>query len=121
MALANLKSRYENDKAVQSETVAQLKRSLKSLKAEVSATFASLRGMYATRCEEYLVQVDELQRKYAASEEEKKTLNHLLKQAIHQKIDLTQRLEEFEIARERLRAYTRKGSKSNRAKPVTRV
>ncbi|KAM7434733.1 bicaudal D [Porites harrisoni] len=120
VALANLKSRYENDKAVQAETVAQLKRSLKALKAEVS-TFASLRGMYAARCEEYLVQVDELQRKFAASEEEKKTLNHLLKQAIHQKIDLTQRLEEFEIARERLRAYTRKGGKSNRAKPVTRV
>lgn len=120
VALANLKSRYENDKAVQSETVAQLKRSLKALKAEVS-TFASLRGMYASRCEEYLVQVDELQRKFAASEEEKKTLNQLLKQAIHQKIDLTQRLEEFEIARERLRAYTRKSSKSNRSKPVTRV
>jgi len=120
VALANLKSRYENDKAVQSETIAQLKRSLKALKAEVS-TFASLRGMYAARCEEYLVQVDELQRKFAASEEEKKTLNHLLKQAIHQKIDLTQRLEEFEIARERLRAYTRKSTKSNRAKPVTRV
>lgn len=120
VALANLKSRYENDKAVQSETVAQLKRNLKALKAEVS-TFASLRSMYAARCEEYLVQVDELQRKFAASEEEKKTLNHLLKQAIHQKIDLTQRLEEFEIARERLRAYTRKSSKSNRSKPVTRV
>lgn len=120
VALTNLKSRYENDKAVQSETVAQLKRSLKTLKAEVS-TFASLRGMYAARCEEYLVQVDELQRKFAASEEEKKTLNQLLKQAIHQKIDLTQRLEEFEIARERLRAYTRKNSKSSRSKPVTRV
>ncbi|PFX23825.1 protein bicaudal D homolog 2-like [Stylophora pistillata] len=120
VALANLKSRYENDKAVQSETVGQLKRNLKAMKAEVS-TFASLRSMYATRCEEYLIQVDELQRKYAASEEEKKTLNHLLKQAIHQKIDLTQRLEEFEIARERLRAYTRKGSKANRSKPVTRV
>ncbi|XP_015751200.1 PREDICTED: protein bicaudal D homolog 2-like [Acropora digitifera] len=120
VALANLKSRYENDKAVQSETVAQLKRSLKALKAEVS-TFASLRSMYAARCEEYLVQVDELQRKCAASEEEKKTINHLLKQAIHQKIDLTQRLEEFEIARERLRAFTRKGSKSIRSKPVTRV
>lgn len=120
VALANLKSRYENDKAVQSETVAQLKRSLKALKAEVS-TFASLRSMYAARCEEYLVQVDELQRKCAASEEEKKTINHLLKQAIHQKIDLTQRLEEFELARERLRAFTRKGSKSVRSKPVTRV
>ena len=32
VALANLKSRYENDKAVQAETVAQLKRSLKALK-----------------------------------------------------------------------------------------
>ncbi|KAJ7376571.1 bicaudal D [Desmophyllum pertusum] len=117
---ANKSTRYENDKAVQSETVAQLKRSLKALKAEVS-TFSSLRGMYAARCEEYLVQVDELQRKYAASEEEKKTLNQLLKQAIHQKIDLTQRLEEFELARERLRAYTRKSTKSNRSKPVTRV
>ena len=120
VALTNLKSRYENDKAVQSETVAQLKRNLKALKAEVS-TFASLRAMYATRCEEYLVQVHELQRKFAASEEEKKTINQLLKQAIHQKIDLTQRLEEFEIARERLRAFTKKSSKSHRPKPVTRV
>ena len=123
VALANLKSRYENDKVVQAEAVAQLKRNLKALKAE-AATFSSLRSMFASRCEEYVTQLDELQRKLAAAEEEKKTLNQLLKQAIHQKIALTQRLEEFEIARERLRAYTRKsakGGKPGKARPVTRV
>lgn len=120
VALANLKSRYENDKAVQSESYAQLKRNLKALKAE-AATFASLRSMFANRCEEYVVQMDELQRKLSAAEEEKKTLNQLLKQAIHQKIALTQRLEEFEIARERLRAYTRRKSKAAKSRPSTRV
>ncbi|EDO45405.1 predicted protein, partial [Nematostella vectensis] len=121
VALANLKSRYENDKAVQAESVAQLKRNLKAFKAE-AATFASLRSMFAARCEEYVVQLDELQGKLMAAEEEKKTLNQLLKQAIHQKIALTQRLEEFEIARERLRAYTRRKSRSAKPpKPVTRV
>lgn len=120
VALANLKSRYENDKAVQSESYAQLKRNLKALKAE-AATFASLRSMFAGRCEEYVVQLDELQRKLTAAEEEKKTLNQLLKQAIHQKIALTQRLEEFEIARERLRAYTRKKTRAAKTRPSTRV
>ena len=120
VALANLKSRYENDKAVQTEAISQLKRNLKALKAE-AATFSSLRSMFASRCEEYVTQLDELQRKLATADEERKTLNYLLKQAIHQKIALTQRLEEFEIAREKLRAYTRKGSKGARTRPVTRV
>ena len=120
VALANLKSRYENDKAVQTEAIGQLKRNLKALKAEAS-TFSSLRSMFASRCEEYVTQLDELQRKLAAADEERKTLNYLLRQAIHQKIALTQRLEEFEIAREKLRAYTRKSSKANRSRPVTRV
>ena len=123
VALANLKSRYENDKVVQAEAVAQLKRNLKALKAE-AATFSSLRSMFASRCEEYVTQLDETQRKLVAADEEKKTLNQLLKQAIHQKIALTQRLEDFEIARERLRAYTRKSGKGGRAgksRPVTRV
>lgn len=120
VALANLKSRYENDKAVQSESYSQLKRNLKALKAE-AATFASLRSMFAGRCEEYVIQMDELQRKLTSAEEEKKTLNQLLKQAIHQKIALTQRLEEFEIARERLRAYTRKKTRAAKTRPSTRV
>ena len=123
VALANVKSRYENDKAVQTEAMAQLKRQIKALKSECQ-TFASLRSMFAGRCEEYVNQLDELQRKLTSAEEEKATLNHLLKQAIHQKIALTQRLEEFELARERLRAFTRKSTsskKSTPSRPITRV
>ena len=120
VALANLKSRYESDKALQNEVIAKLKRNLKSMQAE-SATFQSLRSMFAQRCEDYVAQVDDLQRRLTAAEEEKKTLNHLLRQAIHQKIALTQRLEEFELARERLRAYTRRNFKQAQSKPSTRV
>ena len=125
VALANLKSRYENDKAIQTEAMAQLKRQIKTLKTECQ-TFASLRSMFAGRCEEYVNQLDELQRKLSSAEEEKATLNHLLKQAIHQKIALTQRLEEFELARERLRAFTRKTTSTkkpsnNPKRPTTRV
>lgn len=120
VALANLKSRYESDKALQNEVITKLKRNLKSMQAE-SATFQSLRSMFAQRCEDYVAQVDDLQRRLTAAEDEKKTLNHLLRQAIHQKIALTQRLEEFELARERLRAYTRRNFKQVQSKPSTRV
>ena len=120
VALANLKSRYESDKALQNEVITKLKRNLKSMQAE-SATFQSLRSMFAQRCEDYVAQVDDLQRRLTAAEDEKKTLNHLLRQAIHQKIALTQRLEDFELARERLRAYTRRNFKQVQSKPSTRV
>ena len=120
VALSNLKSRYEDDKALQNEVITKLKRNLKSMQAE-SATFQSLRSMFAQRCEDYVAQVDELQRRLTAADEEKKTLNHLLRKAIHQKIALTQRLEEFELARERLRAYTRRNFKQVQSKPSTRV
>lgn len=120
VALANLKSRYESDKSLQNEVIAKLKRNLKSMQAE-SATFQSLRSMFAQRCEDYVAQVDDLQRRLTAAEDEKKTLNHLLRQAIHQKIALTQRLEDFELARERLRAYTRRNFKHAQSKPSTRV
>lgn len=56
--------------------------------------------MFAARCEEYVTQVDELQRTLAAAEEEKKTLNQLLRLAVQQKLGLTQRLEEIEMDRE---------------------
>ncbi|PSN58008.1 Protein bicaudal D [Blattella germanica] len=77
VALTNLKSKYENEKAI-----------------------VSLRAMFAARCEEYVTQVDELQRQLAAAEEEKKTLNQLLRLAVQQKLTLTQRLEELEVDRE---------------------
>lgn len=107
VALTNLKSKYETEKAVVSETLSKQRHELKSLK-EDAATFASLRAMFAARCEEYVAQLDDLQRQLAAVEDERKTLNSLLRMAIHQKLALTQRLEDMEMDRERshLRRHT---------------
>lgn len=99
VALTNLKSKYENEKSIVSETMMKLRNELRLLK-EDAATFSSLRAMFAARCEEYVTQVDELQRQLGAAEEEKKTLNQLLRLAVQQKLSLTQRLEELEVDRE---------------------
>uniref|UniRef100_H3CTQ4 BICD cargo adaptor 1 n=1 Tax=Tetraodon nigroviridis TaxID=99883 RepID=H3CTQ4_TETNG len=98
-ALANLKSKYENEKAMVTETMMKLRNELKALK-EDAATFSSLRAMFATRCDEYVTQLDEMQRQLAAAEDEKKTLNSLLRMAIQQKLALTQRLEDLEFDQE---------------------
>ncbi|CAH1784188.1 unnamed protein product [Owenia fusiformis] len=100
VALANLKQKYENEKVIVTETMMKLRNELKALK-EDAATFASLRAMFAQRCDEYVTQLDELQRQLSAAEEEKKTLNSLLRMAIQQKLALTQRLEDLEFDRER--------------------
>lgn len=100
VALGNLKQKYENEKIIVTETMLKLRNELKSLK-EDAATFASLRAMFAQRCDEYVTQLDESQRQLAAAEEEKKTLNSLLRMAIQQKLVLTQRLEDLEFDRER--------------------
>ncbi|XP_065358520.1 protein bicaudal D [Calliphora vicina] len=99
VALTNLKSKYENEKMVVSETMSKLRNELKILK-EDAATFSSLRAMFAARCEEYVTQVDDLNRQLEAAEEEKKTLNQLLRLAVQQKLNLTQKLEEIEMDRE---------------------
>lgn len=99
VALTNLKSKYENEKLVVSDTMSKLRNELKVLK-EDAATFSSLRAMFAARCEEYVTQVDDLNRQLEAAEEEKKTLNQLLRLAVQQKLALTQRLEEMEMDRE---------------------
>ncbi|XP_072241514.1 protein bicaudal D homolog 1 isoform X1 [Leuresthes tenuis] len=98
-ALANLKSKYENEKTMVTETMMKLRNELKALK-EDAATFSSLRAMFATRCDEYVIQLDEMQRQLAAAEDEKKTLNSLLRMAIQQKLALTQRLEDLEFDHE---------------------
>ena len=98
-ALSNLKSMYDNEKMVVSSTMTKLRNELRLLK-EDAATFSSLRAMFAARCEEYATQVEELQSQLSGSEEEKRTLNQLLRMAIQQKLVLTQRLEEVEMASE---------------------
>ena len=100
VALGNLKQKYENEKVIVTETMAKLRNELKALK-EDAVTFASLRAMFAQRCDEYSTQIDSLQRQLIAAEEEKKTLNSILRMAIQQKLTLTQRIEDMEFDRER--------------------
>ncbi|KAJ8016774.1 hypothetical protein DPEC_G00010860 [Dallia pectoralis] len=95
LALNNLKTKYETEKSMVSETMVKLRNELKALK-EDAATFSSLRVMFASRCDQYVTQLDEMQRQLAAAEDEKKTLNSLLRMAIQQKLALTQRLEDLE-------------------------
>ncbi|KAF7660770.1 hypothetical protein LDENG_00275970 [Lucifuga dentata] len=102
VALANLKSKYNSEKAMVTETMMKLRNELKGLK-EDAATFSSLRAMFATRCDEYVTQLDDMQRQLTAAEDEKKTLNSLLRMAIQQKLALTQRLEDLEFDHEQAR------------------
>ncbi|XP_068615606.1 protein bicaudal D homolog 2-like [Brachionichthys hirsutus] len=102
VALANLKSKYDSEKAIVTETITKLRNELKALK-EDAAMFSSLRAMFATRCDEYVSQLDDMQRQLAAAEDERKTLNALLRMAIQQKLALTQRLEDLEFDHEQAR------------------
>ncbi|XP_024271582.1 protein bicaudal D homolog 2 [Oncorhynchus tshawytscha] len=95
LALSNLKTKYETEKSMVSETMVKLRNELKALK-EDAATFSSLRVMFTSRCDQYVTQLDEMQRQLAVAEDEKKTLNSLLRMAIQQKLALTQRLEDLE-------------------------
>ncbi|XP_025425834.1 protein bicaudal D [Sipha flava] len=99
VALNNLKSKYDNEKMVVTDTMTKLRNELRTLK-EDAATFSSLRAMFAARCEEQVTHMDDLQRQLAAAEEEKKTLNQLLRLSVQQKLMVTQRLEEIEMDRE---------------------
>ncbi|XP_004855081.1 protein bicaudal D homolog 1 isoform X6 [Heterocephalus glaber] len=119
VALANLKNKYENEKAMVTETMTKLRNELKALK-EDAATFSSLRAMFATRCDEYVTQLDEMQRQLAAAEDEKKTLNTLLRMAIQQKLALTQRLEDLEFDHEQSRRTKGKLGKSKIGSPKSR-
>ncbi|XP_020832920.1 protein bicaudal D homolog 1-like isoform X3 [Phascolarctos cinereus] len=94
-ALSNMKRKYEDEKLVVSETMNKLRHELKVLK-EDAATFSSLRAVFASRCDEYVLQLGEIQQQLAAAEDEKKTLKSLLSLAIQQKRALTQRLESLE-------------------------
>ncbi|XP_030581162.1 protein bicaudal D homolog 1-like [Archocentrus centrarchus] len=116
VALANLKSKYEAEKSMVTDTMMKLRNELKALK-EDAATFSSLRAMFATRCDEYVTQLDEMQRQLAAAEDEKKTLNSLLRMAIQQKLALTQRLEDLAFDQEQ--SHHTRGSRLSRGKTST--
>ncbi|XP_068505762.1 protein bicaudal D homolog 1 isoform X3 [Syngnathus scovelli] len=115
-ALTNLKSKYEAEKSMVTDTMTKLRNELKALK-EDAATFSSVRAMFATRCDEYVTQLDEMQRQLAAAEDEKKTLNYLLQMAIQQKLALTQRLEDLAFDQEQ--THHNRGSRVTRRKNST--
>lgn len=99
VALKNLKSKYNMEKAVVAETMTKLRLDHKRLN-EDAATFASLRSHFSARIEEYNTEIEKLQSKLSASEQEKNTLNSILRMAIEQKVMLTQKLEALEMDRE---------------------
>lgn len=111
VAMSNLKSKYENEKALISDTMVKMRHELKALK-EDAATFSSMRSIFASRCDQYVNQLEDMQRQIVAAEDEKKTLNTLLRMAIQQKLALTQRLES--------RGGTPEVSKTSRAKSTTK-
>lgn len=61
-----------------------------------------------------MTQLDEMQRQLAAAEDEKKTLNSLLRMAIQQKLALTQRLEDLAFDQEQ--SHRHRGSRLTRRK-----
>ena len=66
------------------------------------------REMYASRCQEFANRIETLTNELKAADAEKRTLNQLLKLAVQQKIDLTQRLEDFEVREIEIRNMRRK-------------
>lgn len=64
-----------------------------------------------------MTQLDEMQRQLAAAEDEKKTLNSLLRMAIQQKLALTQRLEDLEFDHEQSWRTKGKAGKSKIGSP----
>ncbi|CAG5086158.1 Oidioi.mRNA.OKI2018_I69.PAR.g11125.t1.cds [Oikopleura dioica] len=101
-ALASLRQKYDDEREMVNETMAKLRSELRTLK-EDAAVFASLRSVFSARCDEYVLQLDELTRQLKAAEEEKKTLNRLLRMAIEQKLALTQQLDDINFEVETLR------------------
>ncbi|CAI2352233.1 unnamed protein product [Caenorhabditis sp. 36 PRJEB53466] len=109
-ALSSMREKFESEKKMQMDITEKMRRELKQLK-EDAATFASHRAMFTARGEELKSQVEELSAELKANEEEKKTLNQLLRLAIQQKLSLTQRLEDVEVDRDR-QAFKRTSAKA---------
>ncbi|UMM27965.1 hypothetical protein L5515_011018 [Caenorhabditis briggsae] len=114
-ALSSMREKFESEKKMQMDITEKMRRELKQLK-EDAATFASHRAMFTARGEELKAKVEELSAELRANEEEKKTLNQLLRLAIQQKLSLTQRLEDVEVDRDR-QAFKRTSTKAPTREP----
>ncbi|KAI6207111.1 hypothetical protein M3Y94_00992500 [Aphelenchoides besseyi] len=99
-ALNSVRSKYQSEMKIKDETISQLRRELKQFK-EDAATFASNRALYTARNEELKAQIDQLNEKLVKSQTEHEIVGALLRTSIKQKLDVTQRLEDLEMDRER--------------------
>lgn len=115
-AMTNLKQHYDKEKAEINESTAKQRNELMRLKEE-QATFAGLRASFAQQCDEYTTQLDELQRQIAAAEEQKKTLNSLLRMALQQKLAIASKLEDLESDRERKNMRPQRASRGRGNRP----
>lgn len=115
-AMTNLKQHYDKEKAEINESTTKLRIELMRLKEE-QATFAGLRASFAQQCDEYTTQLDELQRQIAAAEEQKKTLNSLLRMALQQKLAIASKLEDLESDRERKSMRPQRASRGRGNRP----
>ena len=100
-AVENARSRFESDRKILEEIIEQLRLELKDARKRESE-YGHMRSVFANRCDEYVSQLTELQLRLEESENERRTLESMLSATIKQKISLRQRLEDFEIEKERM-------------------
>lgn len=81
-ALANLKQKYENEKAIVTDTLRNLRGELKMLKEDAS-TYTSIRAMFTEKHEEFVQQMDQLQQKLNVSNF---TLFNLIRNELSEKL-----------------------------------
>jgi protein bicaudal D len=105
------KSRFEDEKKVLEKEIDHLKAEMQAM-IQRESEFNNLRSVFASRCDEYVSQLTELNDRLDAAEKEKVTLEGMLSQTIKQKLAARQKLEEYEIERERLYSIPRKLSSS---------
>lgn len=114
--MANLKVKFEADKTMFLEAFQKVRTERKALQEAVSA-HAAERLVFAQRCDEYTTQINALQHQLTVAEEEKKTVNALLRMAIQQKVALSNKVDDLESDRERKATRLWRPIASSRSKP----
>uniref|UniRef100_A0AC35TYD5 TPR_MLP1_2 domain-containing protein n=1 Tax=Rhabditophanes sp. KR3021 TaxID=114890 RepID=A0AC35TYD5_9BILA len=113
-AFVSLRDKYEHEKNINHEIITSIRDENKHFKEE-AATFVANRAMFHSKNEELKSEVKMLKEKLVSAEEEKKTINHLLRMAIAQKFNLTQKVEDLEMEREKERQAFKRGKQNGRA------
>ena len=101
VAISTLKSKLEGQERTYQTELARLKFQIKSVKKERDES-ASLKTMYAQRCEDYIDEMGRLKKEIHGLQMDNEELLVSLKKTIQKKLDLSTQLEEYQIERERM-------------------